>query len=102
MVFVRAERLAIIGEEEIAGVPDLVMEILSPRTWLYDRREKMQVYQEAGIPEYWIVDPRALTIEVYVLEQGTYLLAGQYTREEVAPSQVIVGFEVPVGAIFAP
>jgi hypothetical protein len=43
-----------------------------------------------------------MTIEVYVLEQGTYLLAGQYTRKEVAPSQVIAGFEVPVGVIFAP
>jgi Uma2 family endonuclease len=101
IVFVRAERLGIIGEEYIEGTPDLVMEILSPSNWLYDRREKLQVYQEAGVPEYWIVDPRAMTIEVYFLEQGTYLLAGQYRTGEVAPSRMLAGFEVPVDAVFA-
>lgn len=102
IVFVRVERLGIIDEAYIEGVPDLLMEILSPSNWLYDRREKMQVYQEAGVAEYWIIDPRALTVEVYVLEQGQYLLAGQYRPGEVAPSRVIPGFAVPVDAVFAP
>jgi Uma2 family endonuclease len=101
IVFIRAEHLEIIGEEYIEGVPDLLMEILSPSNWLYDRREKMQVYQEAGVPEYWIVDPRATTIEVYALEQGTYLLAGQYRPGDTAPSRVIPGFAVPVEVIFS-
>jgi Uma2 family endonuclease len=101
IVFVRAEHLAIIGENYIEGVPDLVMEVLSPSNWLYDRREKLRVYQEAGVPEYWIVDPRAQTIEIYVLEQGVYQLAGQYSRGAVAASRVLPGFEVPVEAIFA-
>jgi Uma2 family endonuclease len=101
IVFVRAERLAIIGENYIEGVPDLIVEILSPSNWLYDRREKMRVYQEAGVPEYWIADPRAQTIEVYVLEQGVYQLAGQYGRGEVVASRLLPGFEVPVEAIFA-
>jgi Uma2 family endonuclease len=64
LVFVRAERLDIIQENYIEGTPDLIIEILSPSNWLYDRREKMRVYQEAGVPVYWIVDPRALTIEI--------------------------------------
>ena len=101
LVFVRVERLTIVGENYIEGVPDLIVEILSPSNWLYDRREKMRVYQEAGVPEYWIVDPRAQTIEVYVLEQGVYQLAGQYGRGAVAASRLLPGFEVPVEAIFA-
>jgi Uma2 family endonuclease len=101
IVFVRAERLDIIQEHYIEGVPDLLVEILSPSNWLYDRREKMQVYQGAGVPEYWIVDPRAQIIEIYVLEQGVYQLAGQYGRGEVALSRLLPGFEVPVEAIFA-
>jgi Uma2 family endonuclease len=101
IVFIRAERLHIIGENYIEGIPDLVVEILSPSNWLYDRREKMRVYQEAGVPEYWIVDPRAETIEIYALEQGIYELASQYSRSEVAASQVLPGFEVPVEEIFA-
>jgi Uma2 family endonuclease len=101
IVFVRAERLDIIQEHYIEGIPDLLVEILSPSNWLYDRREKMQVYQGAGVPEYWIVDPRAQIIEIYVLEQGVYQLAGQYGRGEVALSRLLPGFEVSVEAIFA-
>jgi Uma2 family endonuclease len=76
------------------------VESLSSSNWLYDRREKMQAYQEAGVAEYWIVDPRALTIDVYVLEQAVYVLMGQYCMGEVARSQVLPGFEVSVGMIF--
>jgi Uma2 family endonuclease len=101
IVFVRGERLHIIGENYIEGVPDLVVEILSPSNWLYDRREKMRVYQEAGVPEYWIIDPGAETIEIYLLEQGSYRLAGQYSRGEVAASRVLPGFEVPLEEIVA-
>jgi Putative restriction endonuclease len=50
-------------ENYIGGTPDLIVEILPPSNWLYDRREKMRVYQEAGVPEYWMVDPRAETVE---------------------------------------
>lgn len=100
ILFIRTERLDILGEKYVEGVPDLVMEILSPSNWLYDRREKMEVYQEAGVPEYWIVDPRARTVEVYVLEEGAYLLIGRYGQEETARSQVLSGFEVPVDEIF--
>jgi Uma2 family endonuclease len=100
IVFVRTERLGIVGEAYVEGTPDLLVEILSPSNWLYDRREKMQAYQEAGVAEYWIVDPRALTIEVYVLEESTYVLMGQYRIGEVAHSQVLPGFEVSVETIF--
>jgi Uma2 family endonuclease len=102
IVFVRAERLGIIGEAYVEGAPEVLMEILSPSNWRYDRREKRQVYQDAGVTEYWIIDPRATTIEVYVLEQGRYVLAGQYRPGDVAPSRVIPGFVMPVEDIFTP
>jgi Uma2 family endonuclease len=101
IVFVRTDRRDIIQEHYIEGVPDLIVEILSPSNWLYDRREKLQVYQQAGVPEYWIVDPRAETIEIYAFEQSIYRLAGQYGKGAVASSQVLGGFQVPVDAIFA-
>jgi Uma2 family endonuclease len=101
IVFIRAERLDIIRENYIEGTPDLIIEILSPSNWLYDRREKLQVYQEAGVLEYWIVDPRAEIIEICILEQGIYRLAGQYGRGAVASSLVLGGFQVPVDVIFA-
>jgi len=100
ILFVRTERLDIIGDDYVEGAPDLVMEVLSPSNWLYDRREKMQAYREGGVAEYWIVDPRARTIEVYVLEQGAYRLVNQYGPGEVAQSLEVVGFHVSLDDVF--
>ena len=99
--FIQTGRREIIGEEYVEGAPDLVVEVLSPSNWLYDRREKFQAYRKAGVPEYWIVDYRARTIEVFFLEKGAYVLLGQYRLGEIARSRVLEGFEVTVDEIFA-
>jgi Uma2 family endonuclease len=99
--FISVARLDIVGVDCVEGAPDLVVEILSPTNWLYDRREKLRAYLAAGVPEYWIVDYRARTIEVFVLEAGEYVLLGKFTSGEVARSRVLAGFQVAVDDIFA-
>lgn len=99
--FVHTDRRQIVGEEYVEGAPDLVVEILSPSNWLYDRTEKFRSYQTAGVGEYWIVDPRAYTIEIFTLEAGTYVLQGKFGSGERVPSQVLSGFEVLVDEVFA-
>lgn len=101
ILFVRAERRDIIGEEYVEGAPDLVVEVLSPSNWLYDRTEKFRAYQEAGVPEYWIVDYSARTIEVFVLEGSTYALLGKFGVGETVYSQVLGDFQVAVDEVFA-
>lgn len=101
ILFVQRARLGIIGKKYVEGAPDLVVEILSPSNWLYDRREKMAVYRAAGVQEYWIVDPRAETVEVYSLEGDAYLLLGNYGADAVAVSEVVAGFAIGVADIFA-
>ena len=54
------------------GAPDLVMEILSPSTTRHDRFTKFNLYQRAGVREYWIVDPAEKSVQVFVLEDGRY------------------------------
>ena len=54
------------------GAPDLVMEILSPSTTRHDKFTKFNLYQRAGVREYWIVDPGDKTVQVFVLEDGRY------------------------------
>ena len=100
VVFVRADRRDIIGEDYVEGAPDLVVEVLSPSNWLYDRREKLLAYQSAGVPEYWIVDYRARTVEVRVLEEGQYTLLEEFRSGQAARSQVLPGFEIPVNDLF--
>lgn len=57
VIFVSAERAAIVTEKNIQGVPDLLIEVLSPATAERDRRDKRNLYARAGVPWYWIVDP---------------------------------------------
>ena len=100
IVFVSTARKTIIGKEYIEGVPDLVVEILSPSNWMYDRREKFNLYQSSGVPEYWIVDYRAKTVEVFVLEEDEFTLIGKWGVGETASSRVLSGFQVAVADIF--
>lgn len=100
IVFVSAERKAIIGRQYIEGVPDLVVEIISPSNWPYDRQEKFRVYQMAGVPELWLVDYRAKTIEVFALEEGEYVLLGKWGLNDVAVSRALPGFQIGVAEVF--
>ena len=55
------------------GAPDLVMEILSPSTQRHDKLTKFNLYQRAGVREYWIVDPASKSVQVFFLENGYYV-----------------------------
>jgi Uma2 family endonuclease len=87
--------------EQFVGPPDLVMEVTSPSTRRTARMEKPIEYVRASIPEYWIIDPEAQTIEVFVLRVGAYELLGKWGREATARSTLLDGFQVAVGALFS-
>ncbi len=94
IVFISKDRLHIIGEKRIEGVPDLVVEILSPATAYYDLRVKKDRYAVAGVKEYWIVDPIEKVIEVYINEGGEFRLVSQArTRGEIS-SVIVNGFKI--------
>ena len=68
----------IVTDTRIRGVPDLVIEILSPSNRSYDQQLKKQLYQQHGIPEYWIVDGAEKTVEQNILgEAGSYVASSQ-------------------------
>ena len=62
----------------VYGAPDLVAEVLSPSTGLFDRGVKKDLYQRAGVKEYWIIDPDARSVEIYLLKNNTYVLSSIY------------------------
>ena len=64
-----------------------------------DRRDKYDEYARAGIAEYWLVDLRERTIEVYVLREAAYHLLGKWTEGETARSELLQGFDLAVSAI---
>ena len=98
--FVRQDNGHIIEDREVRGVPDLIIEILSPSNAGYDRIEKFKLYQAAGVPEYWLVDYQAQTIDVFNLVEGAYQPAQSCGLDDVVSSTQVAGFQVPVKTIF--
>lgn len=78
---------------------DLVVEILSPDNPARDLEDKPRDYAEAGIPEYWIVNPIDDTIRVLVLEDAAYRVHGVFGRGEQASSRHLAGFSVDVSEV---
>ncbi|WP_129630723.1 Uma2 family endonuclease [Candidatus Oscillochloris fontis] len=78
---------------------DLVVEIVSPDAPDRDLIQKVNDYAEAGIPEYWIVNPVVETITVLRLEGTAYLNHGVFGRDEVATSVLLTGFAVEVSTV---
>lgn len=88
VIYLSAERLGVAQARRMIGAPDLLVEILSPGTARRDRGEKLMLYAQSGIREYWIADAKTRQIEFLVNEAGRFVVAlpvgGQY-RSQVLP-----------------
>ncbi len=78
---------------------DLVVEVVSPDDPERDTVEKVADYAEAGIPEYWIVNPEVETITVLTLQGEAYATHGVFRCGESAGSLLLEGFSVDVNAV---
>ena len=92
VLFIAKDRLDMIGSF-IGGAPDLVMEVISAGSWQRDRIQKKALYEQAGVAEYWIIDPDAAAIEVFALIKGVYQLHSKATGKESAKSRLLAGFK---------
>ena len=97
--FIATEHSDRIGEQS-CGVPDLVIEVLSPSTLATDRGEKFFEYARSGVTEYWLADPDQERIEVYIVRGSVYELTERFKPGEAAFSQLLSGFEVSVDEVF--
>lgn len=70
-----------IQDDGVHGAPDLVAEVLSPRTESYDKKYKKAVYEKCGVKEYWLVSPEARSVEQHLLEDGRLVLNEVYAME---------------------
>lgn len=101
LVFVSKAHASIITEKNIQGVPDLLIEILSPTTAANDRRVKRTLYERFGVPEYWIVDPEAETIQVFRLSGGRYGICLEFRKEDALDSPLLPGLSIPLVEVFS-
>jgi Uma2 family endonuclease len=80
---------------------DLVIEVVSEDDPERDLSTKRREYAQAGIPEYWIVDPRNETIAVLRLADASYTLHGQFSAGDSATSATLPALRVAVSTVFA-
>lgn len=99
LVYLAPEHLGLVKAGYIEGAPDLIVEVLSPTNWLVDRRTKFEAYAQAGVAEYWIVDPQKQQVEVYALGATGYELLGQFGGATKAVSKILPGFEPEVAVL---
>jgi Uma2 family endonuclease len=71
IVFISNQQIHIL-QEKINGAPDLIVEILSPGSDKYDKKEKKAVYERSGVKEYWMVDPQTKKTTGYRLQGQHY------------------------------
>ena len=90
----------IVEEKAIFGVPDFLVEVLSPHTSKKDLQLKYDVYEEAGVKEYWIIYPNDRIIEMFILDNGKYKRAKAYTEDDVISPVTIPDLEIVIAEVF--
>ena len=84
------------------GAPDMVIEILSPSTRRHDRLVKLGLYQQAGVREYWIVDPENKSVQVFLQDGSSFLkIHEDYGREDIAKVNVLDGCFIELSKVFS-
>lgn len=85
--------------KRLEGAPELVVEVLSPSTAKYDKREKYAGYEQHGVQEYWIVDPVHELIDVWTFDGGKFMHQGVYSVDDKFASAVLT-VDIEVKSLF--
>ena len=81
LIVIKKENAAIINwQSGIYGVPDMVVEVLSRSTKRKDEGVKKDIYEKNGVKEYWVIDPWAKSVTVYILRDGKFELDDVYFK----------------------
>lgn len=100
LVYVSTERAGIITRRGVEGVPDLVIEVLSPSTSAIDRGIKFRIYERTGVMHYWLADPRRRQLLAYRLEGTSYILTGTYGPGEVFQPDLFPDLALSIDALW--
>jgi Uma2 family endonuclease len=101
-VVVLQSNAAIIYDRRIRGVPDVMIEVLSPSNAVYDEDIKFEAYARAGLQEYVIIDPRSRTFNHYRLNApGLYAAPQVFGESETAYLDCLPSLPIPVAELFA-
>ncbi|HLS09100.1 type II toxin-antitoxin system prevent-host-death family antitoxin [Lentibacillus sp.] len=89
-------------KDKYKGIPTLVVEVLSPSTRSKDMLNKLDLYKQCGVNEYWLVDPINEHILIYVLEDNEIVNNKTYSKDahQAVHSVIFAGLEADLQAVF--
>ena len=99
IVIILDERQEIVGRSRVEAPPDIAIEILSTDR-SRDLVRKRQIYAEAGILEYWPIDPRNDTVTQFELRDGEYVERAVLAADDTLTTPLLPGLSIPLADIF--
>jgi Uma2 family endonuclease len=102
VMVIRDERRSIVGEKNIQGAPNIVVEVLSDRTRRRDEILKRKLYERFGVEEYWIVDPAIDTVKIYRRSSESFVRVAEISTETggTITTPLVPGFALDVNVVF--
>ena len=89
-----------LDEKGCNGAPDIIVEILSQSNSKHDLVTKYQLYEQAGVTEYWVVYPYEHVLDVYHLQDGKYFLFKKYVEDDMVVVKTLPGLILDLKDIF--
>lgn len=100
LLFIRKENQPRRGDASFKGAPDLVVEVISPRSRRYDRRIKFAAYRDAGVQELWLADPLARSVVIYGWRDETFVEVERGETGDEVGSTLLPGFRLKIDSLF--
>jgi len=102
LCFVSNARKSAVKENFIEGSPDLIIEVISESNRTHYTVAKFRHYEQYGVREYWLVDPREGVISVWHLEHGRYALLGRAHPDELVATRLLEGLHLDPAQVLKP
>jgi Uma2 family endonuclease len=99
LLFISNEKLDIIGEKKIEGVPDFIVEIHSPGNSGKEMSFKKYLYESTGVKEYWVIYPTKNTIKQYQNNEEDFVLVGEFSVQDTINAIVLKGLSLKVSDV---
>ncbi|HEY0828533.1 MAG TPA: Uma2 family endonuclease [Bacilli bacterium] len=100
IIFIRNDNLHIIRDGWVKGIPDLLVEVLSPSTGKHDLFHKKTLYERFGVKEYWIADPVYAVVYQYKLEDGSYKPPAAHSDKDTLVSEHFPCIRIDLADVF--
>jgi len=100
VIYIARERYGIIKSRGIFGVPDMVIEILSPASMQRDCQQKLALYTRSGISEYWIVGEENRSVDIWTSGESPLDQRHVVMGEMQIQSQILPGFSITLAQLF--